>query len=411
MIPLFPYTRGSIALILWASILSACGGGGGGSPDTSPVVNPTVTTIDKPVALNLYPNQSSTNVPRITVMVTSVGSALVDIPAVFDTGSAGVTLYAPNIFPANMVTATGFVFPAGQASLTYNGITVTNQQGTRTYGTTDLRAQNGNLGFATLTFGDAQGKLTTTVTPVFFYYSVTDVTTGQVIDTSGSLQLGIFGVASTSGEIVVTGTTEPAGGFPACATDTIGSCYTVSPLKYLQYAAGVHAGFMLAPATIQTCDIDSAGSCPPEPILTVGLDTALESGFSTLPLPCPPNGYVGPASIAGYLVCQKTTDNVTIMLSGGATGSITGGAVFDTGTSNMQIAVPEAGSFPAAVPLGASVLVTTPSGFTYSYVNTGFDPSYTVVNSGFTGSSIVGIGYFTTNWFFIDFTSSLTGWK
>jgi hypothetical protein len=56
------------------------------------------------------------------------------------------------------------------------------------------------------------------------------------------------------------------------------------------------------------------------------------------------------------------------------------------------------------VPFGASVLVTTPSGFTYSYINTGFDPSNTVVNSGFTGSSIVGIGYFTTNSFFIEGT-------
>jgi hypothetical protein len=57
------------------------------------------------------------------------------------------------------------------------------------------------------------------------------------------------------------------------------------------------------------------------------------------------------------------------------------------------------------------VLVTTPSGFTYSYTSTGSDPSLTVVNSGFSGSSIVGIGYFTTNSFFIDFSSSTMGWK
>jgi hypothetical protein len=400
-------TRGLLAAILLAAMLAACGGG---TSDSNPAVNPTNGPIQKPITLNLYPNRSSTAAPRITVMVTSVGSASVAIPAVFDTGSAGVGLYAPNIFPANVVTSGGFVFPNGQTSLTYNGITVTNQQGTRTYGTTNPRAQNGNLGFATVTFGDAQGSVTTAVTPVFFYYSVTDVTTGQIIPT-GSLQPGVFGVASSSGEIVMAGSTQPAGGYPACATDTTSSCYTVSPLKYLQYATSVNAGFMLAPASIQTCDINAAGSCTPEPILTVGLVAALESGFSTMSLPCPPNGYVGPASIAGYPVCQKIANDVAIMVSGGATGSITGGAVFDTGTPDMQIAVPAGSSFPTAVPVGTSVLVTTPSGFTYSYTSTASDPSLTVVDSGFSGSSIIGIGYFTTNSFFIDLSSSTTGWR
>jgi hypothetical protein len=395
------------AAIVLAVMLDACGGS---SSNSNPPVSP-AGVVESPVTLNLYPNQSATTVPRITVMVTTVGSANVNIPAVFDTGSAGVTLYAPNIFPSSMVTANGFVFAAGQTSLTYNGITVTNQQGTRSYGTTNIRAQNGNLGFATLTFGDQFGQLTTAVMPVFFYYSVTDVTTGQIIDAAGSLQLGIFGVASTSGEIAVAGSAAPSGGFPACATDTTGGCYTVSPLKYLQYGTGVNAGFKLAPATIQTCDIGTTGSCTPEPILTIGLNAGLESGFSTMSLPCPPNGYVGPASIAGYPVCQKTTDDTTIMLSGGASGSIAGGAVFDTGTANMQIAVPTGGSFPATVPVGASVLVTTPSGFTYNYTTTGSDPLFTIVNPGFSGPSIIGIGYFTTNSFFIDFSSSTTGWR
>ncbi len=401
-------SRGFLAAILLAALLAACGGG---SSDSSPAVGAANGTIERPVTLNLYPNRSSTSVPRITVMVTSVGSVSVAIPAILDTGSAGVTLYAQNIFPANMVTSAGFVFPSGQASLTYNGVTVTNQQGARTYGTTNLRAQNGNLGFATLTFGDAHGTLTTAVTPVFFYYSVTDVTTGQIIDTAGALPQGIFGVASTTGEIAITGSTAPAGGFPACTTDTTGSCYTVSPLKYLQYAAGVNAGFMLAPASIQTCDIDTAGSCTPEPILTVGLVASLESGFSTMSVPCPPNGYAGPVNIAGYPVCQKIINDVVIMVSGGATGSVTGATVFDTGTADMQIAAPAGSSFPTAVPVGTSVLVTTPSGFTYSYTSTASNPSLTVVNSGFNGSSVVGIGYFTSNWFFVDFSSETTGWK
>jgi hypothetical protein len=332
------------------------------------------------------------------------------MPLIFDTGSAGVTLYAPSIFPSSMVSAAGFVFPSGQTSMSYNGITVTNQLGTRTYGSTNLRAQNGNIGYAPLTFGDADGRLTTTVMPVFLYFSITDVTTGQALEVP-SFQQGIFGVASTSGTIALPGSVEPPDGNPACAPDTDTTCYVVSALKYLQYGDSVSAGFMLSPAPIQTCDITSAGSCAPAPMLTIGLSAAMKTGFSAVPLPCPPNGYVGPASIAGYPVCQKIVDNTTVMVSGDTVGTITGGAVFDTGTANMQIATPTGSTFPSTVPVGSSVLITLSSGFSYGYVSTSSDPLATIVNADFSGSTIIGIGYFTTNSFFIDFSSGSEGWK
>lgn len=343
-------------------------------------------------------------------MATSVGSAPVSMPLIFDTGSAGVTLYAPSIFPASIVTSAGFTFPSGQASITYNGVTVTNQQGTRTYGSTELRAQNGNIGYAQLTFGDAQGELTTETMPVFFYYSITDVLTGQPLEVP-SFQQGVFGVASTSGTIALPGSVEPSGGYPACAADTDGTCYVVSVLKYLKYGNSVSAGFMLSPATIQSCDITTAGSCAPVPMLTIGLDSTSKAGFSTVSLPCPPNGYLGPTSIAGYPVCQKIIDDTTVMVSGASVGTVIGEAAFDTGTANMQIATPAGSSFPSSVSVGSSILVTTTSGFTYRYVTTSADPLATIVNQDFSGSSIIGIGYFTTNSFFIDYGLGTEGWK
>jgi hypothetical protein len=57
------------------------------------------------------------------------------------------------------------------------------------------------------------------------------------------------------------------------------------------------------------------------------------------------------------------------------------------------------------------VLVATSSGFTYSYTTTSADPLATIVNTDFSGSTIIGIGYFTTNSFFIDFGSGSEGWK
>ncbi len=409
--PHFGCWRLACARALWAAALPATMlGGCGGSPGSAPAVTPSGGTIGNPVLIDLYPSQLPTSVPRLVVMVTAVGSAPVSMPLIFDTGSAGVTLYAPSIFPAAMVTSAGFVFPSGQTSITYNGITVTNQQGTRTYGSTDLRAQNGNIGYAPLTFGDAQGQLRTEVMPVFLYYSITDLVTGQALQ-APAFQQGIFGVAGTAGTIALPGSVEPPGGYPACATDTNSTCYVVSALKYLRYGESVSPGFLLSPAPIQSCDITTAGSCAPAPILTVGLTAALESGFSTVALPCPPNGYVGPASIAGYPVCQKVIDNTTVMVSGNTAGTIIGGAVFDTGTADMQIAAPAGSSFPPTVAAGSELSVTTSSGFIYSYVTTISDPLATIVNSDFSGSTVIGIGYFTTNSFFIDFSKGTEGWK
>jgi len=178
-----------------------------------------------------------------------------------------------------------------------------------------------------------------------------------------------------------------------------------------QYGDSVSAGFMLSPAPIQSCDITTAGSCAPAPMLTIGLNATLKQGFSAVSLPCPPNGYVGPASIAGYPVCQKTIDDTTIMVSRDTVGTLVGSAVFDTGTANMQIATPAGSPFPSSVAVGSTLLVTTPSGFTYSYNSTTSDPFATIVNSDFSGSTIVGIGYFTTYSFFIDLSSGAEGWK
>ncbi len=385
-------------------LLAACGSSTGSSASTPTA--PPITTIDEPTTVDLYPNGSSENPARLTVMVTAVGSVAVSMPLGFDTGSAGITLYAPSIFPASMLGATGFIFPSGETQMSYGGITVTNQQGTRTYGSVlDSRNENGNLGFATVTFGDANGEVTTQTMPVFLYYSITDNQTGDLVPQP--TQQGWFGVASTSGTIAVPDSVEPAAGFPACSAASAGTCYVVSVLKYIGYAAGIDAGFSLAPATIQSCDIATAGDCMPAPILTLGLNSNLEAGYTTQRLVCPPNGYIGPANIAGYQVCQKTILNTTIRALGE---TVTGYSLFDSGTAEMQISTPAGSNFPPSIPIGTSVTFTQPAGFAYTYTSgTGYFE--TIVEPDTTTVNIIGIGFFTTNSLFIDFTTSTEGWK
>ena len=114
--------------------------------------------------------------------------------------------------------------------------------------------------------------------PVFLYYSIIETATGQLV--APVPQQGIFGVNSVTNVITVAGSTEPAAGYPACSQQSSGTCRVVSVLKYVQYAQGIRAGFLVRPAALQSCDITAAGSCAPQPMLTVGLTSTLEAGLA-----------------------------------------------------------------------------------------------------------------------------------
>ena len=391
--------------------LAGCGGSNSSASNSSVPVSPPTGSILQPTTIDLYPVTSAADGNRLFVMVTAVGSKPVNMPLAFDTGSSGITLYAPDIFPSSMVTSKGFVFAPGQTSLTYDGITVTNQAATRKYGSpTTGRSQTGNIGFAQVTFGDAAGQLVTDVMPVFLYYLITDNLTGQPQPPPN--QRGWFGVDAAPGLVAAAGSTEPATGYPACALGTLGGCYVVSVLKYLHYASGLDGGFILKPATLQSCDITLAGSCAPGRVLTVGLDNSVETGFSMVNLNCPPTGYSGPGSINGYTVCQAGIPDTTVTVSGSANGVLAGTVLFDSGTPSVVLNAPTGAVFPTNVLAGASVMVVTPSGFTYDYTaGAGSDVTDTQVQSGSNVQSIVGIGYFTTNSFLIDYTTATEGWK
>jgi hypothetical protein len=204
----------------------------------------------------------------------------------------------------------------------------------------------------------------------------------------------------------------PASGYPACSAETSGSCYVVSILKYLNYAAGVNAGFMVSPSPLQSCDITMMGSCSPSRTLTIGLNDSVKTGFSTARMNCPPINYSGPDAMNGYAVCQAGIPNTTVTISGLESGVLAGTVLFDSGTPSMVFNVPMGAIFPASVSAGSSVLVGTPSGFTYSYAaGAGSEATATTVQPNSAAQSIVGVGYFTTNSFFVDFTAGTEGWK
>jgi hypothetical protein len=362
-------------------------------------------SVSRPTMMNLYPVAATPENPaRLFILVQGVGAQSVRLPLAFDTGSAGLTLNALSIFPSSMVTSSGFVFASSETTLTFQGITVTQQSGTRAYGGATGRTEHGNIGFAAVTFGDSQGTLTTEVMPVFLYYAVTENATGELA--SEQQQEGWFGVNDEADLISIPGSTRPAQGFPVCSEQTSGSCFVDSVFKHLTYSPGVDAGFAVAPAPLSPCDISLDGGCPAAPMLTVGLRAANKDGFSAVQLTCPPSGFVGPATIGPYADCQSSISN-SIMSA--ASDSFATNVLFDSGTPYVAVNVPTGQMF--SLPTGgAPVSVETPSGFTYSLVpGTGVDA--VLVTSPSTAQSIVGLAFFASDFLFIDFSESTEGWK
>jgi hypothetical protein len=362
-----------------------------------------ITTVSAPVAMNLYPvDGTASNPARLFIFVTAVGSHAVRMPLAFDTGSSGITLNALTIFPNTIVTSNGFNFGGGESLISYNGITVTPMQGTRTYGGSTGRTEIGNLGFATVTFGDTRSLLTTQTMPVFLYYAIqSNQVPPQTL--TAETQDGWFGVNGAPDLTKLGGSTSNA---PECTQSATGNCWVASVFDYLKYASGIDAGFSLGPLQLQTCDITSAGNCTPSPALTVGLSSSSAGGFTTEMLPCPPLNYTGPSTINGVSVCQAYVSGTTVSVTGSTDEAFSQSVIFDTGTPYFALNIPSDKPVPTTVD---SFGLTTPSGFMYTASN-GSDVSAVHVQQSSSGS-VIGLGYFETNSLLIDLTKGIQGWK
>jgi hypothetical protein len=367
----------------------------------------TFTTID------LYP---ATDGDRIYIFVTGVGQVALDMPLIFDTGSAGLTLDAHAVLPLSMFDSNGLLtFANNEASFAYNGITVMNQPGSKSFGGKNGFTETGYMGYAQVTFGDARGQLTTTTIPMFLYDFVSpSIYTGTGL---GSAQ-GIFGVDDVADLI---GEATGNGPFPECTKQTAPPCYVVSVLKSLNYTPGLNAGFKLTPALLQPCSILAPGDCTSEPMLTVGLSAATTAGFSVEHLTCPPAEdpvYQGANSIGGFSVCGKSIAGSTIQISGASdvdgsvnvNGPYSEPVLFDSGTVPTEVLLSTLPS-EASLSQNASVTVTLPHGFTYNYTTMDDVQTETIlvpdVNNG---QNHVGVGYFEMNSFFIDYSGAMEGW-
>jgi hypothetical protein len=323
--------------------------------------------------LGLYELDSSIY-KRVFIVATKVGTKTVNYPLVFDTGSAGMTIDANGILPASMITSSG-IQVAGD-SVTVNGITVTTQQAVIAFGNTQSETQEyGNLAYTTVTIGDQKGNITTSRIPIFLYYKVVDLTSGQNLPAHSN---DIFGV----------------GPGVSYANNAIGS-----PLSYFTPKNGAISGYKLAllnKAAFSTSGTYVSG------LLTIGLvpdDIATSSGFIMHPLTYFSQGGYSP-DIPSTISYNGQNFAATVL--------------FDTGTPAINLLENTAApNNISTLPDNTPVTLTTNGGFTYQYTTSSTNNVTQVAKPSYTGDprTIFSINFFTDNEFLMDYTNHQIGLK
>ncbi|SHN34218.1 hypothetical protein [Mucilaginibacter sp. OK098] len=326
-----------------------------------------------PIAtLGLYEYQS-TIFRRVIIPISQVGTVKQIYYSIFDTGSSAMTIDADGLIPASLITSSGITITGD--SLLVNGITVTKQTATLTYGdATSGIKEYGNLAYAVITIGDANGSVTTKRIPFFLYYKAIDTQTGNKEDPHYN---DIFGVGPNT---------------------SFSNLSIASPLSYFDTKANVTQGFKLS--KFDKASYISNQLTYVKELLTIGLvpDDLSSNGFIMHSLT---------HTSAGY----SPNIPATISFNGK---SIQGTLLFDTGTPAFaNIEDPNATVNQTTLAANSSVTITTTSGFSYQYTTTSDYNLTQVENPSFTHDprTIFSIDFFADNEFLLDYTNHRIGLK
>ncbi|MFB9843641.1 pepsin/retropepsin-like aspartic protease family protein [Mucilaginibacter ginsenosidivorans] len=330
----------------------------------------TNTTVN-PVVMGLYEYAIDTN-KRVFIPITKIGTNTTAYYGIFDTGSTGMTIDAHDLIPASMITSTGIQFTGD--STVVNGITITSQTSTISYGNSlSLTKEYGNLAYASVTIGNSDGSFTVKRLPFFLYYKIVSGT-GTVYPAHSNDVFGVGpGVSYTSSKIA-------------------------SPLSYFDTGSNLTSGFKLA--TLSMAQFNSNGNYVSS-LLTVGLTSSdlTSAGFIMHPLsPINPGGY---------------SPNIPSTITYGSK-SVSSNVLFDTGTPALTIiedktAVRTIGQLPA----NTVVKVTTNKGFVYQYTTTSTENLTEVQNPNNTNDfrTIFSLSFFIENEYLTDYKNHQIGLK
>jgi len=335
-----------------------------------------ITTDATPKKIGFYEVDSSIY-KILLINISKIGTQSTNLDLIFDTGSGGMVLDADGIVPTSMITSTGFNFTGD--STVINGVTLTNQTSMITYGDDNATTSKvyGNLAYAPITIGDANGNITVKRIPFFIYY--------KAVDSKGTVQpahdFDVFGVSSEYDITFSNG------------------AFITSPFAYYDPGTGLTKGFKMD--ALGTTNFSQNGTYVPA--ITLGLTTAdlTTGGYLLSPL----QFYAG----EGYLPI------FVAKLSYGGKAAFNGYILFDTGTEPFSyLQDPTAAATPVLLSNGANVNIKlNGSGFNYAYTTSATDNLTYVENPTNSGSSVsvASLSFFETNSYLLDFEGNQLGLK
>ena len=305
------------------------------------------------------------NIRMLYVRVLALGDRAVDVPLLFDTGSAGITIACETVLPTQYCSTDGIKI---KKNLELDGLTVTTRRIVSQYGTYD---EYGNLAFARIRFGSEASSVTTTETvPLLIRYKQVRRATGEVV--GGPLwPKGIFGVSPIGAQ---------AGGFLR------------SPIEAIDVPPGWHRGYRLSPigAAWSICTNEQR-NCPEVAVLSLGVDEAARKSFTLAKL-----GKVKSEHYLPFVEACVTWLDQTVCRP----------AIYDTGNSTIMIAgKPPAGSG-SSLPVGVDVSVTGPDEGLWRF-KTMYQPE--VEFAPHMDIHLIGIRYFEANSLLVDLDTQEIG--
>ncbi len=384
-------TRNFIVLYLIVTLLAACSKNNIGQDNPQPTNSTDQNALTAPNILNLqlgYVN-GRTFPTRLALPITKIGNQDVNIKTVFDTGSEGLILKAEHVISPSLITADGINLN-GQNQRDINGITVTSAKTTASYGTgVNIRTFYGQIAYASITIGDANGHVVTKSMPFLLIYKGISKPSGNPTSIDPDLD-GICGVASPK----------------SLPTQDTSQSNRRSPFAYINYSNGVIPGFKL-----QAYETFFNGTIPGQatagnlqltnaPILQVGLTANTEQGFTLQQKPVLNNGQSVSAYVNGKFTIGSNSFDAEIL--------------FDTGTPHgVNISFPESLGLSQSQVLNdqTKISFTSDEGYHYNYLvdqtswRTQINPAVKI------GRSIVGLQFFANNSFLIDFNNHFIGLK
>lgn len=368
------YISASVIFLLALAVLASCKKDHSSDSTSSTATNAVATAT--PTKMGLYESDSSIY-KLLFIAVPQIGTQTVSQYLLFDTGSGGMVIDAHEILPASMITSTGFNFTGD--STVVNGITITNQTSTISYGADASTTEKvyGNLAYASVTVGDHGGTITVKRLPFFLYY--------KGVDSNGkSEDVGSFDIFGVDSEYDV----------------TFGNgAYITSPFSYFTPGVGLTTGFKMG--ALGTSNFSVAGNYVAN-VLTLGLTSSdlTSSGFTMHSLSL--DGKYG------YSVIIPSS-----FTYGGK--SVTSAySVFDTGTEPYNyFEDPTATKNITQLTSGTAVTTTTNNSFNYNFSVTSSDYLTYVEKESYSGTdvSIISLEYFLNNEYLLNYAGHQLGLK